>query len=300
MTDTLKLGMIGLDTSHCAAFTALLHEDGNEFHVPGARVVKAFPGGSALTTVSTGRVEKITEEMRERFGIEMVDSLAALEGLDGFLLESVDGRQHLEQFRVLAQFGKPVFIDKPLACSADDAKAIVALAQQHHAPVMSASSLRYAAGFDGLVPADADVYSCEAFGPMSILDDYPAYYWYGIHSAEMLFSIMGAGCRAVTAHHTEHYDLLVGEWADGRLGTVRGTRGAWPSFGAVALTSDGLKSAVALGTPPYYFKLLLQVMPFLQTGQSPIDDEESIEIAAFLEAAEESLSSGEGRVELTV
>lgn len=298
MADTLKLGMIGLDTSHCAAFTALLHEEDNPYHVPGARVVKAFPGGSKMTTVSTDRIEKITDEMIERFNMEIVDSLDALAGLDGYLLESVDGRQHLEQFAVLAQFGKPVFIDKPLACSADDAKVIFALAAKHHAPVMSASSLRYAAGFDEMLPTDVEVFACETFGPMSILADYPAYYWYGIHSAEMLFSVMGAGCRAVTAHHTEHYDLLVGEWEDGRIGTVRGTRSGWTNFGATALTNDGLKSAIALGTPPYYYKLLQLVVPFLQTGDSPIDDAESIEITAFLEAAETSLSTGEGRVEL--
>ncbi|HOF87133.1 MAG TPA: Gfo/Idh/MocA family oxidoreductase [Armatimonadota bacterium] len=298
MADVLKLGMVGLDTSHCAAFTALLNEEANAYHVPGARVVKAFPGGSALTTVSTGRVETITAEMRERFDMEIADSLEALAGLDGYLLESVDGRQHLAQFRVLAQFGKPVFIDKPLACSAEDATAIFALARQHGAPVMTASSLRYAAGVDGMAPADAEVFSAEAFGPMSILEDYPTYFWYGIHSAEMLFALMGAGCRAVTAHHAEHYDVLVGEWADGRLATVRGTRGAWPSFGAVALTSDGLKSAIALGTPPYYFRLLQRVVPFLQTGVSPIPDAESVEIAAFLEAAGQSLASGGMRVEL--
>ena len=42
------------------------------------------------------------------------------------------------------------------------------------------------------------------------------------------------------------------------------------------------------------------VVPFIQTGQSPIADDESIEIAAFLEAAEKSLANGEVRVELAV
>ena len=104
--------MIGLDTFHCPAFVQLLNDTANEFHVPGCRIVKAFPGGSNKFKLSYTRVEGFTKELKDA-GVEIVDSIEALAGLDSYFLESSDGDQHLEQFKVLANFGKPVFIAPP-------------------------------------------------------------------------------------------------------------------------------------------------------------------------------------------
>ena len=131
---TLKIGIVGLDTSHAPAFARLLNDAKNEFHVPGCQVVKAFPGGSKAFSMSMSRVGQFTEDLRS-LGVEIVDSIEALAGLDAYFLESVDGNQHLEQFKILAEFGKPVFIDKPLACNYDDARAIAAYAREKQIPV---------------------------------------------------------------------------------------------------------------------------------------------------------------------
>ena len=280
----LKVGMIGLDTSHVSAFVKLLNDPTNEFHVPGVRIVKAFPGGSAKFSSSINRVEGFTNELREK-GVEIVDSIEDLAGLDAYFLESVDGDQHLEQFKVLANFGKPVYIDKPLACNYDEAKAIVALAAEKNVPIMSCSSIRYALGINDLKKPEDKVYSCEAFGPMSLLEDYRDYFWYGIHSTEVLFAMMGKGCESVQVIQTEHADLLFGRWADGRVGTILGTRsGAW-QFGCTIATDKEQKQAIASSAVPYYTLMLKEVVPFFQTGKSPLDIEETLEIIAFLEAA---------------
>ena len=42
----LKIGMIGLDTSHAVAFTKLLNDPNNPFHVTGGKVMMACPVGS--------------------------------------------------------------------------------------------------------------------------------------------------------------------------------------------------------------------------------------------------------------
>ena len=287
----LKVGMIGLDTSHVSAFVKLLNDPTNEFHVPGVRIIKAFPGGSAKFSSSINRVEGFTNELREK-GIEIVDSIEALAGLDAYFLESVDGDQHLEQFKVLANFGKPVYIDKPLACNYDEAKEIVALAKAKNVPIMSCSSIRYAMGINDLKQPEDVVYSCEAFGPMNLLDDYRDYFWYGIHSTEVLFAMMGKGCESVQVIPTAHADLLLGRWADGRVGSILGTRaGAW-QFGCTIATDKVQKQAIASSAVPYYTMMLKEVVPFFQTGKSPLDIEETLEIIAFLEAASRSRAAG--------
>jgi len=292
----MRLGVIGLDTSHVEAFIKLLNYESSEYHVPGTRIVGAYPGGSQLCAVSRDRVAKFTDAYRTEHKVRIYDSMEALgKDMDGILLHSVDGRQHREQFEAVSKFGKPVFIDKPLACSFEDSRRIADLAAERSVPLMSCSALRYGAGITGLLAGDERADSAEAFGPMPILSDYPPYYWYGVHGADVLYSYLGRGCRTAQAVHTDGVDLLVGVWADGRIGTVRGLReGTW-EFGCTLFTKSGKRDSVAAETPPSYAMLLQKVVPFFQTGRSPIDLEETVEVMAFLEAAEASLAK-KGRV----
>ena len=296
---SIKIGMIGLDTSHCGMFVnGLNYEDGEHF-VPGGQVVKAFPAGSDQCAVTRDRVEQFTASIRDEHGIEICDSLEEVgEGVDAFLLTSVDGRQHVEQFQELAEFGKPVFIDKPMACSHADAAEIAQTARQNIVPLMSASSIRFANGLAGLVPAGRTVNACAAFGAMSLLDDYPGYFWYGVHGADVLFSYMGRGCRSVQAVHEENTDVLVGQWADGRIGTVRGLRYEGTKFGCTVFTEDGPVMGVDSGEPPCYTMLLREIVRFFETGEPPIDLDETVEIMAFLEAATDSMDAGGMSVDL--
>ena len=288
----MKIGMIGLDTSHCPAFVKLLNDSANEFHIAGAKVAKAFPGGSKDFSLSHSRVGQFTEELKA-LGVEICDSLAeTAKDMDAFFLESVDGRQHLEQFKALAKFGKPVFIDKPFACSFEDAKAIAEISREKNVPVMTASAIRFAKGIGDLLEAGEAVQSCDAFGPMALLSDYRDYFWYGIHSAEVLYAMMGKGCRTVQTFNTGKIDVIVGMWDDGRIGTLRGNRTGANNFGCVVTTDKIAKAGFASGEIPYYALMLKQVMPFFQTGKSPICLKESLEVIAFLEAASQSLANG--------
>lgn len=295
---TLKVGMVGLDTSHCPAFTRILNDESNEYHIPGARVIGAYPGGSELFSLSRERVEGFTAELRDGFGVKIYDDIPSLvQDVDALFLESVDGRQHLEQFKQMA-VGKPVFIDKPLTTSLAEAQDLVRLAEETDTPIMSCSSLRYAAGIADLLDEGEQVVSCEAFGPAALLQDYPGLFWYGIHSAEILFSLMGRGCKAVRCVEYPSMDVVIGEWEDGRLGMMRGTRFPKSAFGCVVHTDAGAKCSLAAHTPPYYFLMLKQVIGFFETRTSPIDTQETLEIIAFLEAADKSRAQGGNSVPL--
>ncbi len=284
----MKIGIVGLDTSHCKAFTAILNDTTNTHHVPGGRVVCAYPGGSDLFSLSRDRVAGFTRDLSEDYGITMVASIPELvQQVDAVLLESVDGRQHLEQFRQVA-VGKPVYIDKPLATSAVEARAIHRIAVETHTPLMSCSSLRYAAGIRDLVPEDETVASCVAFGPAALLPDYPGLFWYGIHSAEVLFYYMGEGCKSVRLIEKPDMDIVLGEWQDGRVGVLRGTRFTKGDFGCVVHTSAGTRLGIAESDPPYYAVMLEDVLRFFKTRVSPIPITETLEIIAFLEAADAS------------
>jgi hypothetical protein len=296
----LKIGIVGLDTSHCKAFTEILNNSANAYHVPGGHVTCAFPGGTEKFSLSRDRVQGFTRDLKDQYGLQMVGTLRDLiDQVDAVLLESVDGRQHLEQFRQLA-VGKPIYIDKPLATSSDEAKAICQIAAETKTPVMSCSSLRFASGITNLVSEGATVDSCEAFGPSPLLDDYPGLYWYGIHSAEVLFMYMGEGCVNARLLETPHMDVVVGEWQDGRVGVMRGTRLSERNFGCIVHTSDGVFTGTAQSDPPYYAVMLDKVMAFFKSGISPISLNETLEIIAFLEAADASRVTGGQSIHLRV
>jgi hypothetical protein len=294
---TIKVGMVGLDTSHCPAFTGLLNEPSNPYHVPGAQVVGAYPGGSALFFKSRSRVEGFTAQLRDEFGIQIYDSIPALAAdVDAILLTSVDGRQHLEQFQEMA-VGKPVYIEQPLATTSSEAVEIACIAQHSDTPILSCSSLRYAAGIVDLAQG-SKVLSCEAFGFAELLDDYPGLFWYGRHSAEILYSFMGTGCQRARCIAYPELDVVVGEWEDGRIGILKGTRLGKDQFGCVVHTEQGAECGLALSTPPYYALLMQQVVRFFETRTSPVEIQETLEIVAFLEAADSSRALDGAVVEL--
>ncbi|MZQ86858.1 gfo/Idh/MocA family oxidoreductase [Paenibacillus sp. 5J-6] len=292
---SLIIGMIGLDTSHCTAFTKLLNEQDNEFHVRGGKVTYAFPGGSPDFELSYSRLERFTSAIRDEYGVQLLDSPEAVaEHSDAVLLTSVDGRVHLEQFRRIAPFGKPVFIDKPFAVSTSDAKEMLRLAAEHNVPLMSASSLRYEQGLvNALSEGTDDIIGADCYGPAELQSTQPGLFWYGIHAAEMLYRILGQGCVQVTASTSEFHELVVGVWQDGRMGTIRGNRQGNKSFGAVIHRANKTEFVDGDKHPkPKYAGLVEAAVAMFQSGTPSIAPQETIEIIRFLEAANESRATG--------
>ncbi len=294
----LKAGIIGLDTSHVVAFTQVLNKPTNTGDLAGVRVVAAYPGGSPDIPASKDRIDGFTKTLREKHGIEIVDSIdALLKKVDVVLLESVDGRPHLEQVRPVLKAGKPVFIDKPVAGSLADAIQIYELARQYKVPVFSSSSLRYGPGVVGMRdnPKVGDILGCASYGPCSLEPHHPDLFWYGIHGVEALYTIMGTGCESVARVHTPDVDLVTGTWKGGRVGTFRGIRKGAGSYGTIVFGSKGV---VPGGGSGGYEPLLVEICKFFKTGKPPVSAEETLEIMAFMEAADESKRRGGAPVKL--
>lgn len=293
---TLRIGIIGLDTSHAPIFTRALNMPDDPGHVPGGKVVAAHPWGSRDIESSTSRAPKFIAEVKE-LGVELVDDIPALlTRVDAVLLETNDGRLHLEQVIPVLKAGKPVFLDKPVAGSLADAIVIYRLAERMKVPVFSSSALRFmpttTAVRDGSI---GDVVGCDAVSPCAIEPTHPDLFWYGIHGCETLFAVMGCGCESVTRVHTPDTDLVVGVWDDDRIGTFRGIRRGKPTFGGTAF---GTKGSAAVGTMEGYRPELVAIIDFFRTGRPPVDPAETLEIYAFMEAADESRKNGGAAVPL--
>jgi hypothetical protein len=286
----LRLGIVGTDTSHAVAFTALLNDESNPNHVGGARVVAAFKGGSPDIPESADRIDKYAAELQTKWGVEIVPSIAALcPQVDAILLESVDGRKHLPQAREAFQCGKPVFIDKPLASTLEDARAIAKLANEKGVRWFSSSALRFSEGMPRLRIAGMN--GAMVWGPGPLEEHHQVdLTWYGIHAVEMLYTLLGPGCEEVTRFSSPDADVVTGRWKDGRLGTARMIR-PYSKFGAVAFSpKEILESDKDLYTG--YRGLVLEIVKFFRTGQPPVPESETLEMFAFMEAAQRSKEAG--------
>lgn len=277
-----RVGIVGLDTSHSIAFTEALNAAQSVYH--GYHVVAAYPPGSVDIESSVSRIPGYTASMKA-MGVTIVNSIdELLAGVDVVLMETNDGRRHLEQTIPVLKSGKRVFIDKPLAASLADGIAIMELSRRFRTPVFSASSLRFISTVKDVINGKVGkVLGADAYSPCELEKTHPDFFWYGIHGVELLYAVMGKGCKTVSRMHSPYTDIAVGQWADGRTGTFRGTRTGIHAYGG---TVFGDKNNAIIGPEEGYRVLLQEIAGFFQTGVAPVQPDESLEVLAFMEAAD--------------
>lgn len=289
--DTLRLGLIGLDTSHVIAFTQIFNDSTRKDHVPGGRVVVAFKGGSPDIESSASRVDGYTRQLQLEFGVRLVGTIEELcEQVDAVLLTSVDGRPHLDQARPVIRAGKRLFIDKPVAGSLRDAVRIFRLAEEARVPVFSSSAYRFYESLAEVKRADVGgILSVISYGPAHQEKHHPDLFWYGVHPTEALFTLLGPDCETVTRTTTPDTDVITGVWGGGRIGVLHALqKGPTPH----KVTVFGTRAVAEQKGSGDYAPLLREVMKFFQTGVAPVSAAETLRIFAFMEAADESKRRG--------
>lgn len=292
----LKAGVIGFD-AHALSWTKIVNDPQATGELADMTIVAGYPGGSTDIPRSIEVIKERTAQLRE-LGVEPVDSIdELLKKVDVVLILSIDGRKHLEEAKPVFAAGKRVFIDKPIAGSLADAIEIFQLAKQHKVPCFTSSSLRFAKRTIDIRedPKLGELIGCEQYSPCSLEPHHPDFFWYGIHGVEPLFTIMGTGCVSVTRVHTEGSDMAIGVWEGGRIGSFRGIRDGRRGYGS---TVFGTKGIVPGGSFDGYEPLIVEIVKFFKTGKPPVSEEETLEIFAFMEAADESKRQGGRPVKL--
>lgn len=292
----LKLGLIGLDTSHVIVFSDHFNNPASKQAMAGARVVAAWPGGSPDLHSSISRVPGYTADLRDKFGVKIYDTIEEVcAASDVILHTTLDGRARRAQFEKIAPFGKPVFLDKPFAVTSADARAIFATAEKYKTKIFTSSSLRFTGALTRVVTPEnrATVRGADFCGPVAHEPTNPGFFWYGIHAVEMLYTTMGRGCRAVRCVSNKDYDLVTALWADGRIGTIRGNRtGNYEFHGLVHFEKISLPVNVQTETKGFFTCLAEAVLAFGRGGPVPVEKEETLELIRFIEAANESSANG--------
>ncbi|MGH2558867.1 MAG: Gfo/Idh/MocA family protein [Thermomicrobiales bacterium] len=289
----LRLGIVNCDTSHVYQFARRLNHVGvgPEQWVEGAKVVAAYVGTSRIT--EPARIEEYVAAMIEA-GVDLVERPEDLLGrVDAILIESNEGGIHLQRARPFIEAGLPVFVDKPLASTTADARTLVDLARRHGTPLISASALRFVAEVTTarVDPSLGTLVGADVHCPARLHKANPGLFHYGVHGVEMLYALLGPGCREVACAFEEGGEVVTGRWSDGRIGVVRGLRAGTLGYGLTVYGEQGIR-ATAIATEWIYRDLLKVVVPVLAGAPSPIGPDELIEVVAFQEAALVSARAG--------
>ena len=296
-----RIGIIGLDGSHAVAYTKVINDPAASPEYLGYRVVAAYPKGSHDIESSVSRVPRYTQEMKN-LGIEITGSIEELlKKVDAVFMVTNDGRRHLEQALIVFAAGKRMFIDKPMSASLKDGLDIFAAAEDYKVPVYSSSNARFAKIHqdvaNGLI---GKVIGADVYGPSPIEVTHPTLFWYGIHSVESLCTVMGTGCQSVVRVFNPDTDITIGAWPDNRLGVNRAMRTGRRGYGGTAygdkaiVTLDRSGESEQNTVNPAYKKMI----DFFETGSVPVTREQTLEVLAFMEAAEESKNSGGKEVKI--
>jgi hypothetical protein len=210
--------------------------------------------------------------------------------VDAIMLLTNDGRPHLKEIMPVLKAKKPVYIDKPMAESLEAVAAIFKEARKHNVPIFTSSALRYVAKAQAIRNESAsDVLGAHTHGPAPLQASHTDMFWDGIHSIELLYTIMGTGCVSVTRTHTEGSDVLVGLWKEGRIGVFRGIRKGRVGFGGTVFMKNSIQD---IGGFDGYQGIVKAITDFFVTKKLPISEQETLEIYAFMHAADLSKQKG--------
>ena len=298
----VKVGIIGLDTSHVIAFTRIMNV-AKDPDVAGFRMTHAYQWGSKDIAFATNRYSKYIAQMKE-MGVAIVPTIDELiASVDCICLETNDGREHLWQAEKVFASGKPCFIDKPLAHNLRDAVRIYDLGRRLGAKYFSSSALRYGKAVQA---ARAGAYgpirtvALTAPSPEEEQGTHNYYSWYGIHGFEPYVTVMGTGAEKVSCFRSATDDVVNVAYPDGRMGQLHLLRDGSTYSGYVLpeRPKDRKSPVVVADGYPGYEPLLREIVKFFRSGVAPFPPEETLEIFALMEAAEMSAKRGGAPVTL--
>jgi predicted dehydrogenase len=280
-----KLAVVGLDTSHSVVFTDLIQGEQKMVEKLQVATCMRFP-----TPFQSEPDQDKRQETMEGMGVKVTRSFEeAVEGVDGIMLEINDPAMHLEYFSKAAELGLPVFLDKPMADSLENGRKIYKIAKERNIKTWSSSSLRFTPEIIECASKVKDPKFCNVFGPLGKAASGSSLIWYGIHTFEMLMTLMGPGAKSVIAKEDSNGVVSIVQYEDGRRGIAECNNGAF-KYGGSARTIELAENYITAGSP--YPFLISALENFFVDGTIPVPFEDTLEIQAIMEAASKSLESG--------
>ncbi len=288
-----KLALVGLNNSHPFILSALVNGGDRAAFVrnsPGWTHSlfpdKDWPGSAgdgARFTHAWSRDPEFAVKVAEATRVPTVTaSLAeAAESTEGAFVCDMWGEYHREQAMAFLSQGKPVFVDKPLSASAEDARVMIDTAREKGTVLSHCSSTRFDPSLIALRARMA-----EKIGRPSIITVCAPCYQdlarYAVHGIEIMSMVTG-GEQVVSVRNLgsgTRRHILVLEFADGASGLIH----AWEGHAySVTVTGPKGQDVIAI-TSNSYLPMVKAVLESFETGVPVVPYEEALQVIRVIEA----------------
>lgn len=296
----IKMGVIGMSegNGHPYSWSAIINGDYNEkamadcgyagipvylkanretLGVEGAKVTHVWTQDRKISEhiAAASLIDNAVEEREDLIG-----------HVDAVLLARDDPGNHKQMAKPFIDAGIPIFIDKPLAITAND---LNYFAEQYDAGkfIMSCSSMRYATENGAVRPEIASLGKIELATAVGKKD------WvkYGVHMLEGLFALLDDP-KAVSVTHISKSgkDIVYIEFETGLVATVHLFDAISPTFQVSLFGTDGWRMIEYKNWYAMFRDNLIEFTRSVQQGKSRLDFSKTENVIRTLIAGQESLT----------
>ena len=321
----VRLGILGFDNYQAVEYVQMYNNPKAEGDLAGLRVTAAYPvvsddypKSAELTAMWQKQMLSVNANPKDpATAIPVVEIVNSIEELlkrcDAVMIWSLDGRKHLAQATAVLKAGKPLFIGRPIASSPEDAIAIFKVAAETKVPCWTCSQHRYSPGFFGMRnhAEVGKVLGCDVYGGYDVNATDADKFTRSIHSIETLYTIMGPGVVKVSCQSSPTAESVTAVWKDGRVATYRGVKQGAVKYSATVFGDKGVSTAGIYGhgvpvngivptNDKYmgYGGLAIEMAKFFKGAPAPVTAEETLEMYALMQAADQSRAQNGAVVEL--
>ncbi len=277
----MKIGIIGSDNSHAAAFAKAINVD------------KLAGFEDVQVSHIWGMKDDETQEKVQKGQIPYVVTNPAdmLNQIDAVMIVLRHGGRHLEYARPFLEAGIPIFIDKPLACSTVDARKILELANKKEFPLTSFSMVRYDSAIQNLkqnLSGIGKTWTGDVAGVITPnANEYGGMIFYGIHTTELMLEIFGYGVEKIYATHRNDNTIAIASYPNAVVTMHFMGQSSYLFSVIVHGQEKSLYQAADAGD--YLQQSLKRMLHLFQTGETHLSPSQLFEPVAIHEAIESSL-----------
>ena len=279
-----RLGLVGVNTSHADAFSRIFNGDADTPILIDTAHISHIWGRD-----DDERTEQLAT--KHKIGTVVADPCEMIGKVDGALI--IDntglGETHAALARPFIEAGIPLFIDKPMTTDYADAVALFDLAEQHNTPIMSCSALRFPVELEesrAKIEACGKLSSILTVGPEDWFD-------YGVHAVELLGAVISDRPVAVHRHALDQKDVAVVEYETGLVAVVEVLRDAGYLFHCSVFGESGHTSFDVNDAMGFYSNEMREFVQMVETKQSPLTREQTLDVMAILHAGNRSAETGQ-------
>lgn len=201
-----KIVILGCENSHANSFLKFIRDE------------KKFSDVEVLGVYSDD--QEACQKLKDEFDVNIMNSCDEFVGkVDGVIITARHGDNHFKYAKPYIDSGVPMFIDKPITCSEQEAIEFMKLCSTNGVKITGGSCLKHASRIkklkeEHLTKQGGETISAVFRAPVSIKNAYGNFFFYSQHLVEMVLESLGRYPKSVIATKNGKLITVVFKYSD--------------------------------------------------------------------------------------